>query len=55
MSAMTHKQRRHVAIRPIPTDKMPYLVRGQANTVLHLSGEQAAKRSDLIPQFQKTC
>lgn len=49
---MTHKQRRSIAVRPIPSAKMPYLVRGQVKTLLYLSSQQAAKRSDLIPQFQ---
>ncbi|GAB3333992.1 hypothetical protein GCM10027299_41940 [Larkinella ripae] len=54
MLKMTHKQRRNVTLRPIPSDKMPYLVRGMASTLLHLTYEQAGKRTDLIPQFIRT-
>lgn len=51
-STFRPKQRQLMPLQAIPTTKKPYLVRGMADTVLHLTAAQVANRDDLIPQFE---
>lgn len=53
MSNTSARRSQPVALRPIPVDKQPYLVRGTPRTVLYMTREHAARRSDLIPQFNQ--
>ncbi|WP_240163947.1 hypothetical protein [Spirosoma taeanense] len=50
---MSSKQRQSIPLQPIPADKKPYLIRGEADTLVYLTGAQAANRFDLIPQFER--
>ncbi|GAB3984521.1 hypothetical protein GCM10028806_59600 [Spirosoma terrae] len=47
----TAKENQRVAHQLIEASKKPYMVRDMPKTVLYLTPEQAAKRTDLIPQF----
>jgi hypothetical protein len=44
---------RILAAQQAEASKKPYLVRDMPRTVLYLTPEQAAKRTDLIPQFTR--
>ncbi|MBD2701566.1 hypothetical protein IC229_13025 [Spirosoma sp. BT702] len=54
MQKLTAKDRQRIAHQVIEAGKKPYLVRNMPKTVLYLTYEQAAKRTDLIPQFTAT-
>jgi|GEM_PF-5842777 len=48
---LSAKDRQRAAHQAVEASKKPYLVRNIPKTVLYLTYEQAAKRTDLIPQF----
>ena len=48
---MSAQERQRIARQLIEASKKPYIVKGMPRTILFLTGEQAAKRLDLIPQF----
>ncbi|WP_460995533.1 hypothetical protein [Spirosoma harenae] len=54
MQKITAKDRQRIAHQATEASKKPYLVRNMPKTVLYLTCEQAAKRTDLIPQFMPT-
>ncbi|QMW06423.1 hypothetical protein [Spirosoma foliorum] len=48
---LTAQERQRAAHQLAEASKKPYIAKGTTRTILFLTEEQAAKRSDLIPQF----
>ncbi|MVM36019.1 hypothetical protein GO755_38760 [Spirosoma sp. HMF4905] len=48
---LTAQERQRAAHQQVEASKKPYIAKGMPRTILFLTEEQAAKRSDLIPQF----